>query len=102
MTPGATATGRNMGTVPSRPDRDDGLRRQGTLTAGMGAVARSTKWGCCCPRMTRSAANITNRIASPRILRKYYGSHIADVKRFTMSTTHLPTTHPPPFAPEAG
>lgn len=85
-----------MGTVPSRPDRDDGLRRQGTLTAGMGAVARSTKWGCCCPRMTRSAANITNRIASPRILRKYYGSHIADVKRFTMST------HPPPFAPEAG
>src|SRR5215211_4615089 len=44
--------------------------------------------------MTRSAANITNRIASPRILRKYYGSHIADVKRFTM-----PTTHPPPFAP---
>jgi hypothetical protein len=25
-----------------------------------------------------------NRIASPRILRKYYGSHIVDVKRFNM------------------
>src|SRR5258706_15413905 len=53
----------------------------------MGAVGRNAKGGCCCPRITRSAAKVTNRIVSPRISRKYHRGYVANVKRFTLRTT---------------